>query len=586
MNHKANSNQINCLSSKHKSNATQMHSKPPNSSKSEPALNVSACSPPTTSGASSTLNSVAQLCTSEALSSTSTCNSSSYKNTVHKTIAFDIKKRVGSLSSPCTEKQNNVSTLSRSLFQSREHRYKEAIQTNEAHYTQTTDIRTQVIHEPNALAVIPDQENNTRGPSLISSEAQNLSPDACNHNPKPAIDINDKFYSDKNKFSGTLINELVMHESKLQKNSNLSQVTYPQNYISLIKSNSSCLQGCLSTKQRLAHCQGYIGANHEGHCATSPPVKTSQLTESDTQQFALSASARHANTKLKSNSDGQAHLNCSLPLVTIQTNGEPNISHMNTQVKPITKSSGCQNSDFENMLLTQALSSPEHSVTESAPLNSEGNCCAQTGPECDSMLLSSTMRLAPIFPFQSSEGESIIRPDSKFSPASAQLCPEDTSLAHSHPVNAALLLPPSPQCCKSAALQQRLESVEASLAANKHRITTLLNIIQDLETCCSPSSRQRSKKTGQDLKNCSTCQKTACIVYSVEYDFRQQERRFLDILNCAANGSKVFSVHLPQPLNLSLLRNIISKNLTKTKLKSKKLYKTLLKWLPRKIQQP
>ncbi|XP_029375702.1 uncharacterized protein LOC115054572 [Echeneis naucrates] len=82
----------------------------------------------------------------------------------------------------------------------------------------------------------------------------------------------------------------------------------------------------------------------------------------------------------------------------------------------------------------------------------------------------------------SCEAEEIVKPDSKFT------CPEDPSLAHSHPADVALLLPPSPQCCKSAALQQRLETVEANLAANKDRITTLLNIIHDLETCHSPSS--------------------------------------------------------------------------------------------------
>ncbi|KAK5859016.1 hypothetical protein PBY51_003114 [Eleginops maclovinus] len=181
--------------------------------------------------------------------------------------------------------------------------------------------------------------------------------------------------------------------------------------------------------------------------------------------------------------------------------------------------------------------------------------------------------------------EAIIRPDSKFSAAPSQPCPEDTSLAHLHPAAAALLLPPSPQCCKSAALQQRLETVEASLAANKDRITTLLNIIHDLETCHTPTSGRQCYNTGQDLKNCLTCQKTACIVYSVEYDFRQQERRFLEVLNLSSKGNNAFQAHSSPPLNFSLLRNIIIKNLTKSKVRSKKLCKTLFKWLPRKIQQ-
>ncbi|KAE8287919.1 hypothetical protein D5F01_LYC13977 [Larimichthys crocea] len=170
------------------------------------------------------------------------------------------------------------------------------------------------------------------------------------------------------------------------------------------------------------------------------------------------------------------------------------------------------------------------------------------------------MDLASLPHPKSSETEAIVRPDSKFSPAPRQSCPEDTSLAHSHPADAALLLPPSPQCCKSAALQQRLETVEASLAANKDRITTLLNIIHDLETCHTPTN-------------------------GVEYDFRQQERRFMEVLNHSARRNNAFSMHLAQPLNFSLLRNVIIKNLTKSKVKSKKLCKTLFKWLPRKIQQ-
>ncbi|KAK5918553.1 hypothetical protein CgunFtcFv8_003307 [Champsocephalus gunnari] len=207
------------------------------------------------------------------------------------------------------------------------------------------------------------------------------------------------------------------------------------------------------------------------------------------------------------------------------------------------------------------------------------------GTECNSILPSSTKLLASNSRLPSCEAEAIVRADSKCSAAPPQPCPEDPSLAHSQPAAAALLLPPSPQCCKSAALQQRLETVEASLAANKDRITTLLNIIHDLETCHTPTSGRQCFNTGQDLNNCLTCQKTACIVYSVEYDFRQQERRFLEVLNLSTKGNNAFNAHSSPPLNFSLLRNVIIKNLTKSKVKSKKLCKTLFKWLPRKIQQ-
>ncbi|CAB1451791.1 unnamed protein product [Pleuronectes platessa] len=186
---------------------------------------------------------------------------------------------------------------------------------------------------------------------------------------------------------------------------------------------------------------------------------------------------------------------------------------------------------------------------------------------------------------QSREAAAIARADSNSSPAPPRPCPVDSSLAHSHPADAAMLLPSSPQCCRSAALQQKLETVEASLAANKDRITTLLNIIHDLETCHTPTSSRRCFKTGKDLKNCSSCQKTACIIYSVEYDFRQQERRFMEVLNQSAGGNNAFSMHLSPHLNFSLLRKVVIKNLTKSRVKSKKLCKTLFKWLPRKIQE-
>lgn len=65
---------------------------------------------------------------------------------------------------------------------------------------------------------------------------------------------------------------------------------------------------------------------------------------------------------------------------------------------------------------------------------------------------------------------------------------------------------------------------------------------------------------------------------SVEYDFRQQEKLFLEVLNRSAN------VDHAHHLNFRLLRRAILKKVTKSKVKSKKLCKTLFKWLPGKIQ--
>ncbi|NXX82994.1 F196B protein, partial [Urocolius indicus] len=80
------------------------------------------------------------------------------------------------------------------------------------------------------------------------------------------------------------------------------------------------------------------------------------------------------------------------------------------------------------------------------------------------------------------------------------------------------------------ALQGRLQSVEESLQSNQEKIKVLLNVIQDLEKSRALSEGRNFYHTGQDLNNCSTCQTTACIIYSVEYDFRQQEGRFHQIL--------------------------------------------------------
>ncbi|XP_030010626.1 uncharacterized protein LOC115433390 [Sphaeramia orbicularis] len=395
--------------------------------------------------------------------------------------------------------------------------------------------------------------------------------------------------SDKRKCNGNLINELVMQQSQDHKNSSSTQVTDLQNYISLIKSNSSCLQGRInSTQQRLAHYEGCMGTEHEGHSVTCPPVKTVAEKDSNTEHFALGVSTRHANIQLKSNADEQTHPSCSETSVTEKKICERTgtaVINTSTHINPNRGSSFHHSSDSDVSLLPQAHTGPGFSLTAPVPSYSEEQLCLHSGPECNSILPSSTIHLASIPRLQPREKEGTVRPDSKFSPAPPQVYPEDTSLAHSHPADAALLLPPSPQCCKSAALQQRLETVEASLAANKDRITTLLNIIHDLETCHTPTSGQQCNRTGQDLKNCSICQKTACIVYSVEYDFRQQERRFLEVLNHSTTGNNAFSMHSSQTLNFKLLRNGIIKNLTVSKVKSKKLCKSLFKWLPRKTQQ-
>ncbi|KAJ8351066.1 hypothetical protein AAFF_G00157200 [Aldrovandia affinis] len=72
------------------------------------------------------------------------------------------------------------------------------------------------------------------------------------------------------------------------------------------------------------------------------------------------------------------------------------------------------------------------------------------------------------------------------------------------------------------------------------------------------SERRCSYRTGQDLNNCCICQKTACIIYSVEHDFRQQEKGMLAILQSLENK--------PLPSHSSTNKMNNSKTKTKTRL--------------------
>ncbi len=496
-NQNSNSDQVTHISTKHKSLAAQIHLIKPNSSISEPTLHVSAASLDATPSATKPLGSRDRLPSSAAPGSTSKCNRTLYKNIALRNSSNNLKNPPPTATTPSstlTENQSKVCVSGATSVQ-----LADATHDKELGHTQATDGRTQTNNISILCGVVSNQGNNPTTTSAALSELLNVSKnrnrsnDASTHNPKSTIIPNNESYSYKNKFNGNLINELVVYESKDHENSNPSQVTNLQNYISLIKSSSSCLQGCINTKQqRLAHYQGYTETEHKGHSATCPPVKTAQELDSNTEQFALGISVRHANIKLKSNADKQTHPNYSTHYSVIaQTNCEPIISSLgnaSAHVDHITESSVHQNFDSDTSSVPQAHTSPELSFPAPAPFNSEGELCIHTGPECNSILPSSTMQLASLPRLQSCEAEAIVGPDSKFSPVPPQPCPEDTSLAHSHPADAALLLPPSPQCCKSAALQQRLETVEASLAANKDRITTLLNIIHDLETCHTPTS--------------------------------------------------------------------------------------------------
>ncbi|XP_033948317.1 protein INSYN2B isoform X1 [Pseudochaenichthys georgianus] len=96
-------------------------------------------------------------------------------------------------------------------------------------------------------------------------------------------------------------------------------------------------------------------------------------------------------------------------------------------------------------------------------------------------------------------------------------------------------------------LESQLHSVEENLQSNQEKIKVLLNVIQDLEKSKALSEGRSSYRTGQDINNCPTCQKTACIIYSVEHDFRQQEGHFKGVMEALDGEYDVPALTLTKP---------------------------------------
>lgn len=254
-----------------------------------------------------------------------------------------------------------------------------------------------------------------------------------------------------NRINSNPIRKLVT-ESKQHENSSVSQATSLRNCISLIKPSGSRLHACMSTERR---CEGY--ADRVGQRAAWPPVSADQRGEN-----AEKLASRREEVELDSSANKHTHN----PTAPVSSLVNPDGVARSVPESLIQLTSGPDASSS-----ARADRGPELSSTPTPPLNNNRGRDLHSGPEC-SPAASLASRPRP---------QSVVRADSKPGPW-------DTGGAHSHPADVARLLPPSPQCCKSASLQQKLESVEASLAANKDRITTLLNIIHDLETSHTPSS--------------------------------------------------------------------------------------------------
>lgn len=317
--------------------------------------------------------------------------------------------------------------------------------------------------------VVSSAQSNSAGNRAVVSEAMGLSRQRSVGVP------------DSDKFIANLIHKLEACESKSHEDFHPSQVDGHHGGIPLIKSSGSCLQGRTDTQQQQQKpvlSQGFREKECEGRRTACPPVQTFQGQDLTYKRFAGVPLMRHADV-----GDEQKHGNNPATLEGVAP-GAVGLSPQNTRPQDADATSGtvaCKMSNSDPSLLPR----PHTGLPQVPPSDSKADLCVHPGPECNLARPSSAIRpVSPPRPRPCQE-ESVVGPQLRPRP---RPCPEDSGAAHSHPANAALLLPPSPQCCESASLQQRLESVEASLAANKDRITTLLNIIHDLETCHSPSS--------------------------------------------------------------------------------------------------
>ncbi|KAM8806405.1 inhibitory synaptic factor 2A [Eudromia elegans] len=78
-------------------------------------------------------------------------------------------------------------------------------------------------------------------------------------------------------------------------------------------------------------------------------------------------------------------------------------------------------------------------------------------------------------------------------------------------------------------LKAQLQVMESLISSSQETIKVLLGVIQELEK--GEAHREGlSYRTGQDTANCDTCRNSACIIYSVELDFKQQEDKLQPVL--------------------------------------------------------
>ncbi|XP_078499637.1 inhibitory synaptic factor 2A [Lissotriton helveticus] len=95
-------------------------------------------------------------------------------------------------------------------------------------------------------------------------------------------------------------------------------------------------------------------------------------------------------------------------------------------------------------------------------------------------------------------------------------------------------------------LKAQLHMMENLISSSQETIKVLLGVIQELEK--GEAQREGlSYRTGQDTANCDTCRNSACIIYSVELDFKQQEDKLQPVLKKLHPVEETQVAPLPYP---------------------------------------
>uniref|UniRef100_A0A8C1XNP3 Inhibitory synaptic factor 2A n=1 Tax=Cyprinus carpio TaxID=7962 RepID=A0A8C1XNP3_CYPCA len=78
-------------------------------------------------------------------------------------------------------------------------------------------------------------------------------------------------------------------------------------------------------------------------------------------------------------------------------------------------------------------------------------------------------------------------------------------------------------------VKAQIQAMENMISSSQETIKVLLGVIQELEK--GEAHREGlSYRTGQDTANCDTCRNSACIIYSVELDFKLQEDKLQPLM--------------------------------------------------------